>query len=158
MSIASLETKFNILKNLNLFANLLKSFSDSKKQLRYIRRMLHTYSLEANDKNFLIEEAEKEEIDYFITEIQKITHRLSKTNKPLEYKRLSQSLDVWQSELNKAIIKTEALLVEAKGRATLGNLFEKAKNIGDSITQTIENGIGKIKSTIHNGLGDSDTP
>lgn len=156
MSITRLETKLGILKRLDLLANLLKSFLDSKKQIRYIRKMLRTYAKESSEKNFLFGENEKDDIEYFNSEMRKIALRLQRAKKPDDFKRLSQALQLCHTELSKAITKTEFQLAEVKGKATLGNLFEKAKSIGDTITHGIENGIEKIKSTIQNSAADTE--
>ena len=158
MSIIRLETKLGILKKLDLLANLLKSFSDSEKQIRYIRKMLRTYAKESSEKNFLLGENEKDDIEYFNSEMQKIAFRLQRAKKPDDFKRLSQALQLCHTEIGKAIAKTEFQLAEVKGKAALGNLFEKAKNIGDTITHSIEHGIEKIKSTVQNSIGDSEAP
>ncbi len=154
MSIARMETKFRILKNLELFAKLLKSFPESKKQIKYTRKMLCTYSREASEKHCLLSENEKEDIDYFITEFQKIAFRLQKAKKPDDFKRLSQALEICQAELTRAIGKTELQLAEIKGKAVFGNLFEKAKSLGGSLAHGIEN----IKSSINNSMEESNTP
>ena len=62
-----------------------------------------------------------------------------------DYNRAKQMLDKYILELSSAITKTDMKLAESKGRAIFGDVFDKAKSIGDMVNK----GVDKIKDAVN---------
>lgn len=145
MSMVSLESTKIILKKFNLFAELLENFSDSKKQIKYIKKMIFTYCLSIEEGEYLINEGEQKDIDYYMRGIKESVYRFYKAKGIDDYNRAKQLLDRYNLEISSAITKTDIKLAESKGRAVFGDVFDKAKSIGDMVNK----GVDKIKDAVN---------
>lgn len=145
MSMVSLESTKIILTKFNLFAELLENFSDSKKQIKHIKKMVVTYCLCIEEGEYLINESDQKDIDYYMMGIKDSVYRFYKAKGIDDYNRAKQMLDKYILELSSAITKTDMKLAESKGRAIFGDVFDKAKSIGDMVNK----GVDKIKDAVN---------
>ncbi len=145
MSMVSLESTKNILKKFNLFAELLENFSDSKKQIKHIKKMVDTYCLCIENGEYLINESDQKNIDYYMMGIKDSVYCFYKVKGIDAFNRAKQMLDKYILELLAEITKTDMKLSEAKGRAIFGTAFDKAKSIGEVVNK----GVDKIKDAVN---------
>jgi len=144
MNIVSLETKWSIINKLKLLSELLDSFSSNKKQMKHIRRVVKTYCTGIYEENYLFEDDDKKEVDFFVNEIKEIASRFCKAKDVESYNRSRELLDRYTSEIDAAISKTRLQLAEHHVEAGLGSVYEKAKTLGGIVQQ----GVSMIRDAV----------
>ena len=146
MNIVSVETKLVILKKFRLFTQLLGSVSDSKKQLKYAKKLIFVECKNINKGEYLLSEKDFTEIDVFMSELKEIAVRFTKVKNTDNYNRAKEKLSRFNENLTAAITKAEIAQAEEKGREIVGTVIEKAKTIGEFVNK----GVNKIKETLSN--------
>lgn len=144
MNIVSAETKLVILKKFKLFSQLLGSFSDSKKQMKYVKRMIYTECKTINNDQYLLSDADATEIDVLVNELKEISLRFTKVKNTDNYNRAKELLNRFNENLFIAIKKAEINQVEEKSVEIIETVVEKAKNIGSFVNKSVN----KIKDSI----------
>ena len=142
MSIISSKTTGTILKNFDLFAQLLENFPDNKKQIKYIRKMISSYCVDINEENYLLTESDRAQVNCFVNQIKESAVFLYKSKSVYDYNRGKQELARCRADLLSAISKIELKLAEEKGKSVIGGVVDKAKSIGNIINK----GVDKIKN------------
>ena len=135
-----------------MFANFLQIFANDKKQIKCIRKMIFLYYTNKNDEDYLLNETDKKEIDYFTNGIRNLSISFYKAKNIDDYNRSKQMLERYQSELSASIEQTKLKLVELRGQDIVEKSLKKIKHIGSVVNDRID----KIKSTVNKAIGDLD--
>ena len=104
MNIVSAETKLVILKKFKLFSQLLGSFSDSKKQMKYVKRMIYTECKTINNDQYLLSDADATEIDVLVNELKEISLRFTKVKNTDNYNRAKELLNRFNENLFQCLV------------------------------------------------------
>jgi len=125
MSITGASVALTIFQKLDLFIELLQKFSDSKKQLRCILKMLNRFSKSISEKHIFLDEDARKDIEYFLDRIKEISRRLHRAKNADHYKRASQELPHIKLDLSKAIKATSTHLFEERAKSILKNIEDR---------------------------------
>ena len=84
MSIAYLESKLRTLEKFKFFAELMQKFSDSKKQMTHIKKIIYLEFESIETDSFPLDENDNRSVEYYISEIKDIVTRFEKAKKVYE--------------------------------------------------------------------------
>ena len=139
MSIAYLESKLNTLEKFKFFTDLMERFSDSKKQMNLIKRIIFLEFDSIESDSFRLEENDNRSVEYYVSEIRDIVTRFSKAKKVDEYNRARELLKRCSLEIAEAIRSTKDAVADEKEKAEIlaelpekGVSIQRSKGLGEN--------------------------
>lgn len=144
MDIVSVESKIHCLERFALFAALMTQFSESKKHMRLIKKMVALECKALKKGTCLLNESDKNRVLQFCEELKDIVKRLYTTRSVESYNRWKALLLRFEEEISSELRRSNVVLVEGRG----ANAFESVKEYAKKAEDLIQRGIEKLKGSL----------
>ena len=135
----SIETKLVLLKKFDLLTKLLYNFSESKKQISYVKSMICTEFNAISKNQYLMNEKDSNEIYVSINELKVIGVRFYKAKDTEDFNRAKELLNRFEENLQVAIARASIREAEEKSKNLIGSVIGKVKTGSDSLKNKISN-------------------
>ena len=117
MNLISLETKLMMLKRLSLCADLLKLFSDLKKQVKYAYKLTCSYCKHVSKNEYFLGDSDKNDVELLANDIKEIAVRFRKASKKKNIKVFNRAMELlsrFKTEIKKSISELESVIETEK--------------------------------------------
>jgi len=149
MNIVSIETKLVLFKKFSLFAEMLVCLSESKKQIKCVKKIIYSECKNINDKEYMLSEKDAAEVDIYVSDLKEIAVRFAKAKNTENYNRAKELLNRFNEALENAIKNGKIEQDKEKHRGFLHEALKK----GREIERTVVDAADAIKAVVNSVKG-----
>ena len=154
MNVVSIETKLVLFKKFSLFTEMLVCLSESKKQIKYVKRIIYSECKNINDREYILSEKDAAEVDVYISDLKEIALRFAKAKNTENYNRAKELLNRFNQTLENAIKNGETERDKEKHKGFLHEALKKGREIERTVVDAAS-AIKAVVNSVKGGKGDS---